>query len=181
LKESALLDCGLGSMDISETTVSESVQDSQATRWSLLARLKNWEDQQSWCEFFDMYWRLIYSVAIKAGLTDAEAQYVVQDTVLSVAKKINDFKCDPASGSFKAWLLKLTRWRILNQLKKRMPNNVGDCSTLNGKPPPPAARFTDDDARTAMLNAYKDKPKICQNHQALHAEYSPLGSDAVSG
>src|SRR5207244_5760333 len=112
--------------------MTESAQDSQATRWSLLARLKNWEDQQSWREFFDIYWKLIYSVAIKAGLSDAEAQDVVQDTLVSVAKKMPEFKCEPAAGSFKAWLLKLTRWRILNQLKKRMPENVDTASGAYG-------------------------------------------------
>jgi len=30
------------------------------TRQSLLGRLKDWEDQASWREFFDTYWRLIY-------------------------------------------------------------------------------------------------------------------------
>jgi RNA polymerase sigma-70 factor (ECF subfamily) len=138
----------------------EPAQDSQATRWSLLARLKNWKDQQSWREFFDAYWRLIYSVAIKTGLTDAEAQDVVQDTVLSVAKKIHDFKCDPASGSFKAWLLKLTRWRILNQLKKRLPSKVGHSSTLNRKWPAPPARLTDDDTRTATIERVADPESL---------------------
>src|SRR6516165_2035972 len=136
-------------MDIVDTTVTESAQDWDATRWILLALLKNWEDQQSWREFFDTYWRLIYAVAIKAGFTDAEAQDVVQDTVLSVAKKISEFKCGPASGSFKAWLLKLTRWRILNQLKKRLPKNAGHSSSLRGADVAPSARVGDDATRTA--------------------------------
>jgi RNA polymerase sigma factor (sigma-70 family) len=91
------------------------------TRRSLITRLKDWSDNKSWQDFFDTYWKLIYSVAIKAGLNDAEAQDVVQDTVVSVAKKMREFKYDPAVGSFKGWLLQLTRWRILNQLKKRGP------------------------------------------------------------
>ena len=70
------------------------------TRHSLLNRLKDWDDQTSWQEFFDTYWRLIYSVAIKAGLSDAEAQEVVQETVIGVARKISEFKADPAHGSF---------------------------------------------------------------------------------
>ncbi|MBM3834649.1 MAG: sigma-70 family RNA polymerase sigma factor [Verrucomicrobia bacterium] len=69
---------------------------------------------------------MIYSVARKAGLSEAEAQDVVQDTVLSVAKKIGAFRSDPAAGSFKAWLLQLTRWRILNQVKRRLPCATGD-------------------------------------------------------
>ncbi|MBI2926921.1 MAG: sigma-70 family RNA polymerase sigma factor [Verrucomicrobia bacterium] len=94
------------------------------TRWSLLTRLKNWDDQDSWQEFFDTYWRLIYNVAIKAGLNDAEAQDVVQETVITVAKNLKEFKTDPARGSFKAWLLKTTRWRIINQFNKRRPDQI---------------------------------------------------------
>ena len=39
------------------------------TRRTLLSRLKNREDEQSWKDFFDTYWKLIYGVAIRAGLT----------------------------------------------------------------------------------------------------------------
>ena len=93
--------------------------ESIATRHSLLERLKDWEDQTSWQEFFNTYWKLIYSVGIKAGLSDAEVQDVAQETVISVARKIEGFVYDPAVCSFKTWMLRLTRWRIINQLKRR--------------------------------------------------------------
>lgn len=89
------------------------------TRWSLIQRLKNLDDQESWREFFESYWRLIYSLASKSGLTHAEAEEVVQETVLSVCRKIGEFRADPAAGSFKSWLLTLTRWRIGDQFRKR--------------------------------------------------------------
>lgn len=88
------------------------------TRRSLLSRLKDWEDQDSWKRFFDTYWKLIYGVAIKAGLSKAEAQDVLQETVFSVAKKMRGFKYDPADGSFKNWLLLITRRRIADHLRK---------------------------------------------------------------
>jgi RNA polymerase sigma factor (sigma-70 family) len=92
------------------------------TRKSLLTRLKNWDDQEGWREFFDTYWRLIYSVATKSGFHDAEAQDLVQDTIISVAKKMRHFRYDPCIGSFKAWLLLITRSRITERLrKKRLP------------------------------------------------------------
>lgn len=91
------------------------------TRASLLNRLKNWQDQSSWQEFFEAYWKLIYGVARKAALTDAEAQDVVQETMVSVAKHMPTFRYDPAIGSFKAWLLNMTRWRIIDQVRKRGP------------------------------------------------------------
>ncbi|MDB6121942.1 MAG: polymerase, sigma-24 subunit, subfamily [Pedosphaera sp.] len=89
------------------------------TRQSLLSRLKDWNDQESWKVFFDTYWKLIYNAAVKAGLTDAEAQDVVQETVLSVLKNMPGFDYSAEKGSFKGWLLRLTSWRIVDQLRKR--------------------------------------------------------------
>jgi RNA polymerase sigma factor (sigma-70 family) len=94
------------------------------TRTTLIDKLKNWEDQSSWQRFFDTYWRLIYGVARKAGLTDAEAQDVVQETMFAAAKHLPGFKYDPAIGSFKGWLLNMTRWRITDQFRKRGPLNL---------------------------------------------------------
>jgi len=51
-------------MESESTTLTELLP----TRYSLLSRLQNWEDQESWRVFFDTYWRLIYSVALKSGL-----------------------------------------------------------------------------------------------------------------
>ncbi len=103
------------------------------TRHSLLSRLKDWGDQTSWQDFFDTYWRLIYNVAVKAGLTDSEAQEVVQETVIAVARKIPEFKTDPARGSFSAWLMRLTRWRIADQLRKRGKVGVHALACLAGE------------------------------------------------
>ena len=89
------------------------------TRHSLLVRLKNWDDADSWKEFFEIYWKLIYGVAIKAGLPEVEAQEVVQETVIGVSRKMPEFNYDPAVGSFKGWLLHMTRWRINDQFRKR--------------------------------------------------------------
>jgi RNA polymerase sigma factor (sigma-70 family) len=99
------------------------------TRHSLLNRLKDWGDQTSWQDFYNTYSRLIYNVAVKAGLSDTEAQEVVQETVIAVARKIGEFKADPAHGSFSAWLMRLTRWRIADQWRKRQ---AGPASNLSG-------------------------------------------------
>jgi RNA polymerase sigma-70 factor (ECF subfamily) len=104
------------------------------TRATLILRLKNWQDQASWQEFFDSYWRLIYGVARKSGMTDVQAQDVVQETMVAVAKHMPTFTYDPRLGSFKAWLLNMTRWRILDQFRKRRtvdmtPPETGDSTT----------------------------------------------------
>ena len=74
------------------------------TRQSLLSRLKDWDNHESWQDFFDTYWRLIYGLAVKSGLSNTEAEDVVQEVLLAVAKEMPDFKYDPARGSFKGWL-----------------------------------------------------------------------------
>lgn len=112
------------------------------TRRSLLTRLKNWDDDEGWREFFETYWRLIYSVATKAGLNEAEAQDIVQETVLSVAKKMRHFHYDPALGSFKGWLLLNVRSRIADHLRRRKariqmvapPKEQGSASSLENVP-----------------------------------------------
>jgi len=112
----------------------------QATRNSLIERLGDWEDRAKWQEFFDTYWRLIYGVARKSGLSDAEAQDVVQETVVSVAKNIGRY--DKKAGSFKSWLLQLTRWRIIDQVRKRSPAA--------------ATRGASDTGRTATIDRVPD-------------------------
>jgi RNA polymerase sigma-70 factor (ECF subfamily) len=93
------------------------------TRESLIGRLVNLDDRARWQEFFETYWRLIYRVARKAGLGDAEAQDVVQETVITVAKNISKYERE--AGSFKGWLLHITRWRIVDQFRKRAPGGGG--------------------------------------------------------
>jgi RNA polymerase sigma factor (sigma-70 family) len=92
------------------------------TRASLLGRLKDLGDQTSWNRFYEIYHDLIFSVARRAGLNEAEAREVVQDTLISVAKKMPEFTYDPAKDSFKGWLLTVVRWRIRDQLAKRSDN-----------------------------------------------------------
>jgi RNA polymerase sigma-70 factor (ECF subfamily) len=111
--------------------------DTIPTRDSLLSRLKNWDDQESWREFFETYWQLIHRVARKAGLREDEAQDVVQETILSVAKKMPAFKYDSAQGSFRGWLSQLTRWRIINQFKKRQRQIDQSLDTPSPRPSPP--------------------------------------------
>jgi RNA polymerase sigma factor (sigma-70 family) len=116
------------------------------TRKSLIERLADWEDQRTWDEFYQTYWRLIYSVSVKAGLSREEAFDVVQETVLAVAKQWKKGQVyDPEKGSFKTWLMNITRWRISDQfrLKQRNPaamNQAGGTPGADG-----------DDRRTATI------------------------------
>jgi RNA polymerase sigma-70 factor (ECF subfamily) len=121
--------------------------ESIPTRASLLQRLKDLDDQSSWNEFYELYHDLIFSVALRSGLSEPEATEVVQDTLLAVARKMPDFTYDPAKDSFKGWLLTVTRWRILDQLAKR------SCQVAR-EPPRPAQE--EQETRTATIERVPD-------------------------
>lgn len=89
------------------------------TRASLLERLRQWSDNASWQEFFDTYWKLIFRTARAAGLRSQDAEEVVQETIVEVAKDMPDFQYRPPAegGSFKQWLLNKTRWRIIDHMR----------------------------------------------------------------
>src|SRR5215510_13697894 len=103
-------------------TMAKPEHESIATRETLLNRLKDCDDHSSWQRFYDTYRDLIYSFALKAGLSESEAEEVVQETVIGVARKLPEFTYDPARCSFKTWLLNQTTWRIKSQFRKRLPS-----------------------------------------------------------
>src|SRR5881296_4257558 len=89
------------------------------TRPSLLNRLKTGDDAASWQEFYRIYGKLVRDFAIQAGLTDTEADEVVQETAIAMARNLPDFRYDPKVCRFKTWLLNQSSWRIKDQLKKK--------------------------------------------------------------
>lgn len=92
-----------------------------STRRSLITRLRNQDDHDGWREFFQTYWKLIYSVAIKSGLTETEAEDVVQETVVTVARTMDHYRYVPEKCRFKTWLMRITRMRIVDQFRRRGP------------------------------------------------------------
>ena len=85
----------------------------------MIARLKDLGDEKSWSQFFEAYWRLIHATALKAGLTEVEAQEVVQEVMIAAAKKMPGFTYEPGKDSLKGWLLGVTRWKVADQFRKR--------------------------------------------------------------
>ena len=93
-------------------------EDLMRTSVMLLSRLRDLDDQASWQRFFDRYWKLIYAVARRSGFTEAAAQDIVQETFVAVSRHMPQFRYDPAIGSFKTWLLQITRSRIYDALRR---------------------------------------------------------------
>jgi RNA polymerase sigma factor (sigma-70 family) len=138
--------------------MSASTNDSMPTRRTLLSRLRNLDDQESWRTFFDLYWRLLYNVARKSGLDNSCAEEVVQETVIGVAQKMPGFRYDPSRGTFRQWLLRITRRRIIDHLRRiyRQPARAEITPDLLDEEAEHAAAITDQSA-SAIETVWNDE------------------------
>jgi RNA polymerase sigma factor (sigma-70 family) len=84
------------------------------TRLTLLARLRNVGDSGAWAEFVDLYAPMLYGLARRHGLQDADAADITQDVLRAVYVAVPRLSYDPARGSFRGWLFTVAR----NQLRK---------------------------------------------------------------
>ncbi len=92
------------------------------TRPTLLFRVRDWQDRASWDEFHRLYRRLVYGRARGAGLAHADAEEVAQAVFQSVAEAIKDFDATPERGSFRGWMMKITRRRIADKFESLRKN-----------------------------------------------------------
>jgi len=126
------------------------------TRSSLLNRLREEDNSEGWQEFYHIYGKLVRDFAIKAGLTDTEADEVVQETAIGIARHLPEYRYDPKVCRFKTWLLNLTSWRIKDQLKKRKAGGIS--RTFNSTDMPAPA--TDDTSSTATINRVAERNPV---------------------
>ena len=85
------------------------------TRASLLNRVRSWDDSASWAELHRLYRKLVDGLARSSGLSHADAEDVAQDVFKRVAETIHEFESNPERGTFRGWLMTLTRWRIADR------------------------------------------------------------------
>ena len=107
------------------------MNDSPATRPSLLVRIREPRDSEAWSQFVDIYAPLIYGFALKNGLQDADAADLTQDVLRAVARAARELDYDPRRGSFRGWLFTVARNKLRNFLASqgRRCRGTGDTDT----------------------------------------------------
>jgi len=100
-------------------------------------------------------------------LTDTEADEVVQETAIGMARHLPEYRYDPKVCRFKSWLLNQASWRIKDQLKKRKKN-----ASVNTSSPAPRAGAlpADETARTSTINRLPD-PAAVDLDELFEAEW----------
>ena len=93
------------------------------TRLSLIGKLHDPAAAEAWAEFVRLYQPVVFRVARQRGLQHADAEDLTQDVLATVGRKVAGFDFQHG-GSFRGWLLKITRDLVVNKLT-RGPREVG--------------------------------------------------------
>jgi RNA polymerase sigma factor (sigma-70 family) len=101
------------------------MQESPATRASLLVRLRDGGDAAAWREFVRLYAPIIYGFARKRGLQDADAADLMQEVLRSLSSAAQRLEYDPARGTFRGWLFTVTRNKVFKFLESRSKRVLG--------------------------------------------------------
>jgi DNA-directed RNA polymerase specialized sigma24 family protein len=99
------------------------------TSASLLINLRRWDDKRSWEEFYGLYRELVYGFARRSGLPHKDAEEATRDVFIRVAMTTQEFDSNPAKGSFRGWLMNLTRAQVDDRLRNLSPG----AHILNGR------------------------------------------------
>jgi RNA polymerase sigma factor (sigma-70 family) len=89
------------------------------THPSLLLRLRDPRDHQSWLEFVSLYEPLAYRLFRRHGLQDADARELTQELFAIVNRNIERWNPDKQLGSFRGWLRRVARNLVISWLRHR--------------------------------------------------------------
>lgn len=90
-----------------------------ATRSSLLLRLRDPKDRQGWTEFYTVYEPFLRNVARKLGLKDQDADDVTAEVLLVCVKTLPTFERDSQKGFFRSWLKTVARNKMHDLWRRR--------------------------------------------------------------
>lgn len=98
------------------------------TRASLLARLRNAEDEAAWSQFVAIYTPLIFGFCRGRGLSETDAGDVAQEVLKAVVRAIPRFEYEPRRSSFRNWLFTVVRSKLNSffAAQARQPRLAGE-------------------------------------------------------
>jgi len=95
------------------------MDDQYKTRQTLVQRLRERRDEQSWEEFLRIYRPYIHAIIRNMNISENDADDIVQQVMLKVWNKIGEKDADP-SKRFRNWLSSVTSNCVKNYIRKRV-------------------------------------------------------------
>jgi RNA polymerase sigma factor (sigma-70 family) len=100
------------------------------TRDSLLVQVRSPANREAWDQFVLVYRPVIYRLARRRGLQDADAQDLAQQVLMAVASAIGSYEKSDASVRFRHWLRRVARNAIVNALSRQPHDRAVGGSTV---------------------------------------------------
>ena len=89
------------------------------TRESLIIRMRNPSDRDAWEQFARIYRPVVYRLARRRGLQDADAQDLSQRVLIAVASAIPNWKQTTPKTRFRHWLRHVAKNEVLKVLTRQ--------------------------------------------------------------
>lgn len=112
---------------------------------SLLGQIRGM-DAAGWSRLVITFGPIVYRWCRRAGIREADAADVVQEVFATVARGIQGFERQKEVGSFRSWLVTITRSRVRDHLRRqaRHLHPVGGSDALDQLNQVPDNSLTDD-------------------------------------
>ena len=95
------------------------MQEFPETRDSLILQVQNPLNREAWDQFAMIYRPVIYRLARRKGLQDADAQDLTQQVLHAVSQSIGRWEKQDPPVKFRHWLRRVVRNAILNALSRK--------------------------------------------------------------
>lgn len=93
------------------------MSEHEQTRYTLLQRACNLDDEQAWKELVEYYRRFIFYILRKLGVEDGDVEDVAQQVLISLSRKLEDY--DSSRAKFRTWLSAVIRNTALVYFRKQ--------------------------------------------------------------
>jgi len=116
------------------------------TSKSLLDQLRTDNAHDAWSEFYHLYWRVILRYVRKLGLSQQEAEDVLQETMVTLMRLLPDFTYDRRKGRFRNFLLTIVHRKCLAVLRRSRRERESQTTWIGAASSDSAASFAADAA-----------------------------------
>lgn len=162
----------------------------ETTRPSLLLRIRDAQDEDSWSTFHAIYRPLLLRFAHARGVGREDAEDITQQVLAVVHAEIAAFEYDQRLGTFKAWLQRLVMHRVGHLFRHRDVRQRGASrlewreSERVGKEPTPEESFERIWMEEHLWHVLKEmagevEPKTMDVFRAVVFEQQPVAEVAA--
>ena len=126
-------------------------ENEYVTRETLLAKIKNKHDDESWEDFVYYYKSFIYIICRKMNLNHHDSEEIVQKVLMIAWKKLPDFEYNE-NQNFRGWLCKVTKDCVKQFFRfTGRQNNKVEMASMNN----PAEKFSEPDIEKIAEEEWK--------------------------